>query len=182
MFNQRQAMQHPPAHFLARVDMVNDMAHLMRLSRPIPALIAALLCASLALPAAHAESESPAVKAMLEYFDFTEYSGGVIFPEQIEAADYPRFFIVDTRMESQFAAGALPGAISIEWRQLLARRNELPRDRAVLIYCHTGMLSAQAAFALRLAGWDNVKVLQGGYLEWQRKGGVDAARQAAGAR
>lgn len=141
---------------------------------------ALLLGACLTLPLhAHADDPSPAVKAMLEYLDFAEYSGGVIFPEQIEAGDYSRFFIVDTRMESQFAAGALPGAINIEWRQLLARRAELPRDQPVLIYCHTGMLSAQAAFALRVAGMDNVKVLQGGYLEWQRKGGLEAAKRAA---
>ena len=127
--------------------------------------------------ASFAQEETAAVKAMLEYLEFTEYSGGVIFPEQIEATDYPRFFIVDTRMDSQFAAGALPGAINIEWRQLLARRAELPRDKPVLIYCHTGMLSAQAAFALRMAGLDNVKVMQGGYLEWQRKGGMNAAKR-----
>lgn len=142
--------------------------------------IAASLLICLAMTTSARAEESPAVSAMLEYLDFAEYSGGVIFPEQIEAADYARFFIVDTRMASQFVAGALPGAINIEWRQLLARRDELPRDRPVLIYCHTGMLSAQAAFALRVAGMDNVKVLQGGYLEWQRKGGMDAARQAAG--
>ncbi len=41
------------------------------------------------------------------------------------------------------------------------------------------MLSAQAACDLRVAGWDNVRVLQGGYLEWVRKGGVDADRRAA---
>ncbi len=116
---------------------------------------------------------------MLSYLDFADYGGGVIFPEQIEAADYPRFFIVDTRMATQFEAGPLPGAVNIEWRQLLARRHDLPKDQPVLLYCHTGMLSAQAAFALRVAGWDNVRVLQGGYLEWVRKGGVDAARRAA---
>jgi rhodanese-related sulfurtransferase len=145
--------------------------------KPTRAAFYLLFVASLAVPlGAAAEEETPAIKAMLEYLDFTEYSGGVIFPEQIEAADYPRFFIVDTRMESQFAAGTLPDAVNIEWRQLLARRAELPRDKPVLIYCHTGMLSAQAAFALRIAGIDNIKVLQGGYLEWQRKGGVNAAR------
>ncbi len=146
-------------------------------SRKALSALALSLCFAVAAPARAGEA-SPAVEAMLEYLEFTEYSGGVIFPEQIEAADYSRFHIVDTRMESQFSAGALPGAVNIDWRQLLARRSELPRDQLVLIYCHTGMLSAQAAFALRIAGWDNVKVLQGGYLEWQRKGGLDAARRA----
>lgn len=113
--------------------------------------------------------ENPATKAMEDYLEFADYSGGVIFTEQIETADYARFFIVDTRMESQFQAGALPGAVNIDWRRILARRDELPRNQPVLLYCHTGMLSAQAAFALKIAGMDNVKVLQGGYLEWHRK-------------
>ena len=47
------------------------------------------------------------------------------------------------------------------------------------IYCNTGSLSAQAGFALRVAGWDNVRILQGGMEEWKAKGGFDAAAKAA---
>jgi rhodanese-related sulfurtransferase len=49
----------------------------------------------------------------------------------------------------------------------------------VLLYCNTGTLSAQAGFALRVAGYENVRVLQGGYAEWKAKGGFDAAAEAA---
>ena len=31
-----------------------------------------------------------------------------------------------------------------------------------------------------VAGWDNVRILQGGMAEWQAKGGFDAAVKAAG--
>ena len=161
----------PAAGYRHTIEELPDMT-------PSRQLLSSLLLFCLAMATSARAEESPAVTAMQEYLDFAEYSGGVIFPEQIEPADYPRFFIVDTRMASQFEAGALPGAINIEWRQLLARRNELPRDKMVLIYCHTGMLSAQAAFALRVAGVDNLRVMQGGYLEWQRKGGMDAARKS----
>jgi len=41
-------------------------------------------------------------------------------------------------------------------------RAELPKDRMVVMYCNSGSLSAQAVFALRLLGYDNVKVLQDG--------------------
>jgi 3-mercaptopyruvate sulfurtransferase SseA len=50
----------------------------------------------------------------------------------------------------------------------------------VLIYCNTGSLSAQAGFALRVAGWSNVRILQGGYQEWLAKGGMQANERAAG--
>ena len=50
----------------------------------------------------------------------------------------------------------------------------------VLIYCNTGTLSAQAGFALRVAGHDNVRILQGGFQEWKAKGGFDANARASG--
>jgi rhodanese-related sulfurtransferase len=61
---------------------------------------------------------------------------------------------------------------------VLARRNEIPKNKPVLIYCNTGSLSAQAGFALRVAGWENVRILQGGMEEWKAKGGFDAATKA----
>jgi rhodanese-related sulfurtransferase len=48
----------------------------------------------------------------------------------------------------------------------------------VLLYCNTGSLSAQAGSALRVAGYDNVRILQGGFAEWKAQGGVDAAEKA----
>ncbi len=44
----------------------------------------------------------------------------------------------------------------------MARRAELPKDRMVVMHCHSGSLSAQAVFALRLLGYYNVKALQDG--------------------
>lgn len=141
----------------------------MRMSRRFASKLFFCLATGFVVSPLAQAGDSAVVEAMQEYLEFADYGGGVILPEQLEPGDYPRFFIVDTRMAAQHQAGALPGAVSIEWRQVLARSRELPRDKPVLLYCHTGMLSAQAAFALRVAGWDNVRVLQGGYLEWQRK-------------
>ena len=70
--------------------------------------------------------------------------------------------------------------MNIEWRQVLAQRSSIPKDKPVLIYCNTGSLSAQAGFALRIAGYDNLRILQGGFAEWKAKGGLDAATRASG--
>ena len=70
------------------------------------------------------------------------------------------------------------GAINLEWRQVLAKSSQISKNKSVLIYCNTGSLSAQAGFALRVAGWDNVRILQGGMEEWKAKGGFDAAAKA----
>jgi rhodanese-related sulfurtransferase len=129
----------------------------------------------------HAAPSDEAVKAMEEYLDFVDYGGGTMLPEQIPSEDWKRFYVIDARDKDQFARGHIPGAVNIEWRQVLAQRASLPRDKSILIYCNQGTLSAQAAFALRVAGFDNVRVLQGGFTEWKAKGGFEAAARTRGA-
>ncbi len=131
---------------------------------------------SIAVPTFAADNS--AVKVMEEYLDFVDYGGATILPEQIPQADWKSFYVIDARDGEQFQKEHIPGAVNIEWRQILARRNELPKDKSILIYCNTGSLSAQAGFALRVAGMDNVRILQGGYSEWKTKGGFDAYQRA----
>lgn len=139
-----------------------------------------ILALGLALPLAAPAAENPAVvKAMEEYMDFTEYGSSIIWPEQIPAEDWKRVFVIDARDAAQFAREHIPGAVNIEWRQAIARRGEIPRDRMVVYYCNTGSLSAQAVYALRLLGWDNVKVLQDGIEGWKKKGGFKANELAS---
>ena len=139
------------------------------------------LVASLALSTAPARAEdNPAVvDALSGYLDFAEYGSSLIWPEQIPRADWKKVFIVDARDAAQFAKEHIPGAVNIEWRQAVARRAELPSDRTVVVYCNSGSLSAQAVFALRLLGHDNVKVLQDGIEGWKKKGGFDAHARAS---
>ena len=120
------------------------------------------------------------VNALSEYMDFNEYGSSLIWPEQIPKDDWNKVFIVDARDAAQFEKEHIPGAVNIEWRQAVARRAELPKDRMVVMYCNSGSLSAQAVFALRLLGHDNVKVLQDGIEGWKAKGGFDANQRSQG--
>jgi rhodanese-related sulfurtransferase len=135
----------------------------MKLHRMMMNLIAALCVVA----GSGARADAAAVEEMASYFDFVDYGGGVIFAEQISAGDIDTFLVIDTRDAGQFAQDHLPGAIHIEWRQLLSRRAEIPKDKPVLVYCNTGSLSAQAGFAMRVAGWENVLILQGGLAAWR---------------
>lgn len=139
------------------------------------------LFAGLSLLAAPAWSdENPVVvDAISAYMDFSEYSSSLIWPEQIPKEDWKKVFVVDARDAAQYATDHIPGAVNIEWRQAVARRAELPRDRMVVMYCNSGSLSAQAVFALRLLGYDNVKVLQDGLEGWKKKGGFEAHARAS---
>jgi rhodanese-related sulfurtransferase len=144
------------------------------------ALTAATVGSWLLASAAHADNKAIATDEMEAYLEFVDYGGGVIFAEQIPKAEWPKMVVIDARDPAQFAKGHIPGAINMDWRQVLAKRITIPKNKPVLIYCNTGSLSAQAGFALRVAGWDNVKILQGGMTEWQAKGGFEAAAKAAG--
>ena len=145
-----------------------------------PRHLALSVLSTLALlgPTAALADKAAAIDEMEAYLEFVEYGGGVIFAEQIPKDDWKKFVLIDARDAGQFAKGHIPGAINMDWRQVLAKRDSIPKDKPVLIYCNTGSLSAQAGFALRVAGWDNLRILQGGMEEWKAKGGFDAASRA----
>ncbi|MDE2418824.1 MAG: rhodanese-like domain-containing protein [Burkholderiales bacterium] len=145
----------------------------------LPLITASLLAISLhAMPLPAVAQEKAVVDAMESYLDFVDYGGATIFPEQIPRDEWKKFFVIDARDKDQFAKEHIPNATNIEWRRVLAERNRIPKDQPVLVYCNTGSLSAQAGFALRLAGYENVRILQGGFAEWKAKGGLDAAAKA----
>ncbi len=137
-------------------------------------------CLSLAILSspAIADVKEDTIKGMEEYLDFVDYGGATIFPEQIPKDEWKKFYVIDARDKDQFAKEHIPGAVNIEWRQVLNKRDDIPKNKPVIIYCNTGSLSAQGGFALRVAGYDNVRILQGGYAEWKAKGGFEAAAKA----
>ena len=130
---------------------------------------------------AMADRKAVLIDEISGYLEFIDYGGAVIFAEQIPRAEYSKMMVIDARDAGQFSKAHIPGAVNIEWRKVLEQRSKIPKDKMVLIYCNTGSLSAQAGLALRLAGYDNVKILQGGFEEWKAKGGLDANARAAGA-
>ena len=141
-------------------------------------LATTLLAAATAFALPAWADKAAAIDEMEAYLEFVDYGGGVIFPEQIPKEEWPKMLVIDARDAAQFAKGHIPGAINMDWRQVLAKRDSIPKNKPVLIYCNTGSLSAQAGFALRVAGWDNLRILQGGMEEWKAKGGFDAAAKA----
>ena len=107
------------------------------------------------------------IDAMQEYMEFSTYEAGIIVPQQITEDVFGDFMFIDTRNAEQFKQSTIPGAINIEWRDVLGRIDEVPTDKKVILFCNTGSLSSQAAFALRVAGRENVLLLQTGLIGWQ---------------
>lgn len=146
-----------------------------RLRLALTLMLAAASCLPLA---AQAQADKATINALEGYFDFVDANGGTIMAEQIPAEDYKRLFVLDVRDAGQFAKDHIPGAVNIEWRQVFAQRTKLPKDKTIIVYCNTSSFAGQVAMALRLDGFENVRVLHGGFNEWKARGGMDAYARA----
>ena len=111
--------------------------------------------------------------AVTGYIEFEPYESGIILPAQLTRDVWADVTFVDTRSLEQYEADTIPGARHMEWREVPGRLDELPRTGKVVLFCNTGSLSAQASFAARLLGRDNVVVLQGGIHSWRESGAYD---------
>ncbi len=68
--------------------------------------------------------------------------------------------LLDVRTPAEFASGHLPGAVCVPLAELEGRLAKLgPKDRAVVIYCASGVRSAVAGRVLASAGFATVKNL-----------------------
>ncbi len=131
-------------------------------------LFLAAATVALGIHAAPVMAQEAAIEAMQEYLMFQDYESGIILPQQIDRTVFETALFVDTRDAGQFKERTIPGAVNIEWREVLDRIDEIPEDRMTILFCNTGSLSAQAAFALRVAGRSNVVVMQTGFNGWQQ--------------
>lgn len=123
------------------------------------------------------QAEDENLAFIQEFLDFVEYADGTISTEQLTSIDSKDIVFIDARNEGQYNEGHIPGAINIDWRDTIKRMDEIPRDKPVVLYCETGLLSSKAHFMLRLAGYENAKVLWGGYLVWSARQSFEDAAQ-----
>lgn len=83
-----------------------------------------------------------------------------------------KFYLVDTREESEWAAGHLPKAIHLG-KGVIERDIEaaIPDVNAeIVLYCGGGFRSALAAENLQRMGYTNVISMDGGYRAWKEAG------------
>ena len=80
--------------------------------------------------------------------------------------------ILDVREPAEFAVDHIAGARNVPLRQLGARLDDLPADRAaeILVYCRTGHRGAIALAVLRMFDYTNVRSIYGGREAWRLAG------------
>jgi glyoxylase-like metal-dependent hydrolase (beta-lactamase superfamily II)/rhodanese-related sulfurtransferase len=79
--------------------------------------------------------------------------------------------LVDTREESEYAAGHINGALLLPRGVLEFKIGSLPeladKSKTILIYCRTGGRSALAAQTLQQLGYNNALSMAGGFEAWK---------------
>jgi len=94
---------------------------------------------------------------------------GILKTDQLQAklaSEDP--LLVDVREPAEFLRGHIPGAVNMPLRSLGDHLDDIPRDRAVVLYCSTGYRTGLGVMALHLWGYDNVQGYPPSYQGWLR--------------
>ncbi|MDR1018404.1 MAG: ATPase [Lachnospiraceae bacterium] len=70
--------------------------------------------------------------------------------------------LIDIRRNTTFANGGLEGAINIDKDEIFAYLDRLDKDKKIIIYCQSGIISRDVAVELKKMGYDALN-LDGGY-------------------
>jgi len=91
--------------------------------------------------------------------------------ELLRRAEAGEALVIDVRPVAEYAAGHIPGAVSVPLGELPARLDELPDGSEIVAYCRGAycVLARDAVRLLRASGWA-ARPLRDGMLEWRLDG------------
>jgi sulfur-carrier protein adenylyltransferase/sulfurtransferase len=115
-----------------------------------------------------------------ELIDYEEFCGAVSDEAQTAAAGSTitatelkemrdrgdDFLLVDVREPAEWEIVHLPDAVLIPKGELPSRLSELPQDKPVVMYCKSGVRSAETLALLKSAGFKDAMHVQGGISAW----------------
>lgn len=96
----------------------------------------------------------------------------------LETLDDMSFNLVDARSGSEYDAGHIPGAVSVDWMRNVSEGTLLPDselaalypslelDKTVVSYCQTGSRASVTYVVLRALGFSDVRLYDGSWSEW----------------
>ncbi len=71
-------------------------------------------------------------------------------------------YLVDVREPAEWEIVKIPGAVLIPKGELAGKLSDLPQDKPIVLYCKTGIRSAEALALLKNAGFGDATHVQGG--------------------
>lgn len=75
--------------------------------------------------------------------------------------------VLDVRRRTEYDEDHVPEATNIAHTRLMARLDETPTDKPLLVHCRLGVRSARASAFLQRRGFD-VRNLEGGFVAWKK--------------
>ena len=76
--------------------------------------------------------------------------------------------LLDVRTHAEFDEASIEGCEHIPLGALRGRLDELPRDKETITFSRVSLSGYEAAFILKAAGFQDVKVMDGGIIMWPR--------------
>ena len=126
--------------------------------------------------------KDPAAPAITGLIDYEQFCGVASGPAAVDAAITPRELrdlldagnkvaLIDVREPAEWEINHIDGAQLIPNSSISSGEglSQLPRDRMPVLYCKTGVRSAEALTAVRKAGFADAVHLQGGIVAWAQQ-------------
>ena len=88
----------------------------------------------------------------------------------VEASDIGKLvknkeFLLDVREEYEYQDGHIKGAVNLPLREILGKKDSLPKDKDIYVYCRSGHRSADAVNFLKSLGFEKVHNIEGGFID-----------------
>jgi adenylyltransferase/sulfurtransferase len=125
--------------------------------------------------------ENPTVTELIDYEDFcgavsaeaaaATVGSTITAPELREWLDAGKpIHLVDVREPAEYEIVSIPGSVLVPKGEILSgdALADLPQDRQIVLYCKTGVRSAEALAAVKAAGFRDAVHVQGGVVSWVR--------------
>jgi adenylyltransferase/sulfurtransferase len=126
--------------------------------------------------------ENPTITGLIDYDDFCGVvsqevqeatTGSTITVNELRdwlASDKP-IHLVDVREPAEYEIVRIPGSTLIPKGDILSGQalSELPQDRQIVLYCKSGVRSAEALAAVKAAGFKDAVHVFGGVTAWVRQ-------------
>jgi sulfur-carrier protein adenylyltransferase/sulfurtransferase len=125
--------------------------------------------------------ENPTVTELIDYDDFcgavSEEAAAAAVGSTITAPELRDWLdagksihLVDVREPAEYEIVRIPGSVLVPKNEILMGNalSELPQDKQIVLYCKTGVRSAEALAALKSAGFRDAVHVQGGVVSWVR--------------
>jgi rhodanese-related sulfurtransferase len=89
-----------------------------------------------------------------------------------ENRDNPDFVVIDVRTDAEFRDGHLEKALDFDFYADTFRENldTLDKTKTYFVYCRSGSRSARAVKIMEELGFTKLYNLDGGYVQWEKRG------------